>query len=275
MTAIACLAIGLLAVALCWWRYGWLVTPDGQQYLAMARGEPVPDPFRWRLLPRLLGRYPRVWHAVSWLSLVGCCVLVGQYAEQLGIAGWAAAALFVTLPWFRGLVRMPLLTDQVGMLAALGCALLPWWAAIPCALVAGAANEKAPLFAAVFAWSPIPLVGAVVPAVVAMVTKRGPKASHNDWRAMRELHNRAQPHVYLLPWGACLLAVLAPSWQLLLAVAGGYGMFVMATDRARLYQYGCPVAVVATLSVLPPQWWPLAVLVNVVSPACDWCVPWK
>ncbi len=248
MTSLVCAAIGLLAVALCWWRYSWIVSPDGAAYLAMANGAPAPAPFRWRLLPRILGRWPAVWRWCSWASLVVSAVLVGAYAEQRGIPGWSAAGLFCALPWFRGLVRMPILTDQLAMVFALGSALSPPCLAVPLAIVAGCCSERAPVFAAVFAWSPLPLVGLVVPAVMALTT-RGPSSAHNSLRTMRELHNRAQPHVY--------------------------AQLLVATDRARLYQWGAPVVVVSALSALPPAWWPAAILATVISPASDWVAPWK
>lgn len=274
VTPLLPLAIALLALVLWWYRYGVIVSPDGAAYLSGARGGPIEPPFRWRLLPAIVGRWPLAWHALSWSALVASVVLVGAYAEQRGIPAWAAAALFAALPIVRGLVRMPLLPDHVGMAAALGCAVAPWWAVVPLAILAGACTEKHPVYAAVLAWSPLPLVGLAVPLLMRLA-RGGKLGSANDWRVMRELHNRAALHIYALPWGACLLCVLAPSWQLAAALALGYGQMLIATDRARLYMAMAPVVVVSALSVLPPEWWVVAVLVTVVNPASDWSAPWK
>lgn len=267
------------ALLACLWRYGWIVTPDGQAYMMAARGAVVPSPFRWRVLPRLIGRWPTVWRFASWTSLLLSAVLVGLYAEQHGLPAWAATALWVTLPWFRGLTRMPLLTDQIGMAAALGCAVTgQWWAVVPLALLAGSASERAPVFAAVFAWSPLPLVGLIVPAIAALTTKRGDLPwtdGHNDFWRIRDMHNQAQPHVYLLPFGATLLSVLGVTWQWSLALGLGIAQWMVATDRARLLQWGAPVLVVVTLQVVPTSWLPLLVLYQVVAPWCDWSHPWK
>jgi hypothetical protein len=266
--------IGAVAVALWWYRYGTIVSPDGQAYLRLAAGHGGPAPFRWRLAVYLLGRYPLAWHWLSWSALAASAGLVGEYSGRHGIAPWAAAGLFAALPWFRGLVRMPILTDQLAMVCAIGAALVPWYAAIPLALLAGTLSERAPVFSAVFAWSFVPLVGLIVPAVMVAMT-RGGIESHNDWRAMRELHNRVQPHTYVLPWGACLVAALGVGWQLVAAVALGYSQMLVATDRARLYQWSAPVVVVSALVAAPAEWWPAMVLATVAAPWCDWVAPWK
>lgn len=284
--ATALLAIALAAVLWSIYRYQWIVSPDTAHYLAAMAGKPVPSPFRWRVFPRLLAPLLRpgrphvqvthVWAAFSWASLVLSAAHVGVYAEQHGVPGWAAVALFVTLPWFRGLVRNPCLTDQPAMLFALLAATSPvWWHQIVFGLLAGACTERAPVFAAVFAWSPWPLVGLVVPAVAALVTKRGAALDHNDWRRMRALHNQAQPHVFILPWGACLLSVLAPTWQLAAAVGLGAAQLLVATDRSRLLQWGAPVVIVVTLSVVPEWLLPALVLYQVAAPWCDFVSPWK
>lgn len=280
---LVCLVISALAVAAWWWRYGWIVSPDTRAYLEIAAGSGGPSPFRWRAIVRALAVIPEQhriqgWKWFSWMALVASGILVGAYAEQRGVHGWAAAAIWVTLPWFRGLVRNPCLTDQIGMAAALGCAVLPWWATVPCALVAGASSERAPVFAAVFAWSPLPLVGIIVPAAMALATTHRELSwtkGHNDWRAMRELHSLAQPHTYLLPFGALLLAPLAFTWQAAAALALGVAQWLVATDRSRLLQWGAPVLVVVTLLAVPERLWTMLVVYQIAAPWCDFVSPWK
>lgn len=275
MSYLIYVVIGVIGVLACLYRYGWIVTSDGQAYIEIANGKPGLAPFRWRLVARLLGRSPRLWVGISWTALVASTALVGVYADQHGLPGWAAAALFVSLPYFRGLVRIPIVTDHLGMFFALAAGVAPWWAAIPLGVLAGCCNEKAPIFAAIFAWSPLPLVGLVVPATMVLLTRGGPKSLHNSWKLMRELHNKAQPHIYILPWGVCLLGVLTPTYQLLLAIVFGYAQMLVATDRSRLYQMGAPVVILATLAVLPA--WALlpAILTMIALPSTDFVAPWK
>jgi hypothetical protein len=286
-------AIGLLALVVWWYRYGVVPSPDGAGYLMAAAGHGAPTPFRWRILPWALGGMcsgvspvprhwsqafdeakgaVRLWTVVSWLALVASAALVGVYADARGVPGWMAVVLFVNLPWYRGLVRNPVLTDQVAMACALGAAIAPWWAAVPLSMLAGAANERAPLFAAVFAWSPVPLVGCCVPVLAAILTKHRElswTAGHNDWRHWRTEHGKAQLYELVLPWGAALLAASEPSWQLAACCALGYGQLLVAHDRVRLYQWGAPlVASIAAgaMASLPVSVMALALVVHAVNP---------
>ena len=299
MTFLVCTLLGVMAVALWWYRYQTTPTQDGGAYLVVAAGHPCPPPFRWRRLQTLLrpwcrGVSPqppawstpfaqaptavRIWTAASWIALAVSSGLVGVYAEQHGVSGLLAAGLWVSLPWFRGLVRCPVLTDQVAMMLALAAAVAPWWASVPLALLAGRANERAPLFAAVFAWSPLPLIGILAPA---WAWWRAPECRllpwlkeerYRPWKAMRSYHGGAPLYEFMLPWGAGLVAVGRVSLQLAAALLLGYGQLLVASDRARLFQWGAPVVVVAAASVLgtAPEWlmW-LVVGAHVVSPWCE------
>lgn len=296
MTFAICTLVGAIAVAIWWYRYSTTPTQDGGAYLVVAAGHPCPPPFRWRRLQCLLRPWCRgvtpqpaswstpfqqapkavaVWTAASWTALAVSSGLVGVYAEQNGVSGLLAAVLWVSLPWFRGLVRCPVLTDQVAMMLALAASVVPWWAAIPLALLAGRANERAPMFAAVFAMSPVPLVGLLAPA---WAWWRAPECCllpwlkperYSPWGAMRRYHGGAALYEFVLPWGACLLATGNVSIQLAAAMVMGYGQLVVASDRARLFQWGAPVAVVAACQVLgsAPAWVVgLAVVAHVASP---------
>lgn len=72
----------------------------------------------------------------------------------------------------------------------------------------------------------------------------------------------------LLPWGACLLAILNPSWQLLAVLAFGYAQLLVATDTVRLYQQAAPVVCIAAATALP-----ISVGFAAVSVAAIWN-PW-
>jgi hypothetical protein len=299
-------AIAAAAIALWRYRYGLVHTPDGGSYLLAAGGHPSPNPFRWRLLPRALGPLARgvlpdprhwgepfrqapravaVWDVASLWALAVSAVVVGELAETHGVPAWLATLLFVTLPWFRSLVRNPCLTDQIGMAEALLCAVAiaggHWWLAALAALFAGSANERAPLFAALVAWSPLPLIGLVVPAIGWLVTRRKEMPwtiGGNDWRRWREEHAKAPLLDFVLPWGAGLAAL---GWLFLpgpapvlavpaaLAVVLGYSQLAIASDRVRLYQWAAPlVVIVAAQALIRAPWWvvTLVVVAHIVSP---------
>jgi hypothetical protein len=271
VTELACL------LALVWYRYryGCILTPDGVAYLRAAAGEPVSGPFRWRLAARFMGALPpQAWDLVSQGALLVAGCLVYALSERAGANPHLALALWLGLPWTRSLVRCPYLLDQVGMAAALGAALAPWPYQIPLALVAGSCSERAPVFAAAFAWSPVPLVGLIVPGLAAVLTRRGPTmAEHptDPWGTARTLLQATPTWRLVAPWGACLAAAGACTVQVGAALALGYAQCLVATDRVRLYQWASPVVCVAAAGVL--QGLPAPVLGFVLF--AHWVWPWS
>jgi hypothetical protein len=244
------------------------LSPDGLRYL---RARP-PRPFVWRwFLPTVTGRDADAWRIVSWVSL-----------GLLGPAVWAWSGDWRTMLFLPGLagvlhvnVRFPVLTDPLAMLCAVTSATMVgrgWWApAVLLALVAGATNERAPVFAALFAWHPVPLLGLVA---VGWALKPGPdpcggpaadalvRPLQTAWAA-----HRALPlWVWVLPWGAGVAAVAAPSWQLAATAAVAYAMCVVATDTVRLYQWSWPVAAVCALEAIPAEWLAVVLVLHVVNP---------
>jgi hypothetical protein len=59
------------------------------------------------------------------------------------------------------------------------------------------------------------------------------------------------PAVMLLPWGACLVSVINPSWQLATVLAVAYAQLLVATDTQRLYQHAAPIVCIAAATALP------------------------
>ncbi len=253
------------------------LTPDGARYLA---AQP-PAPFHVRaLLPALCGHQARRWQVAAWAgvaaTLAGTMILAGA-----GWQGAAAAALVAGLPMVRFNLAHPVLVDS----AALGLATLAaaaWHAgghpaAIVLVILAGAAKEAAPLFAAVFAWSPVLLVGLIAPAVIASLRTPGSDVldEHNAWilahpvKAARQYHAGylagANP-ILVAPWGACVVALAAPSWQLAAALVLGYAQLVTATDTVRLYQWAAPVVAIAATGAVPAAWWPVLIVATVFNP---------
>ena len=172
-------------------------------------------------------------------------------------------------------VRFPVLVDVPAMTFALSTAAMVehrmWWAAVPCALLAGATCEKAPVFAALFAWSPLPLLGLVA---VGWWRKPGPDpltgpAADALVRPLRSSweHHKALPlWVWVLPWGAGLAALAAPTPQLWATLAAAYALTIVANYTVRLYQWAWPVVAVCALAAIPAVWLLLALVVHAVNP---------
>lgn len=246
------------------------LSPDGHRYLA-AR---PPRPFVWRwLLPAVSRRRPDRFARITWAHLAAAPLVAWWWAD------WRLAAFAAGLAGVTHIsVRFPVLVDvaaQVWALAAAGAAGRQLWPAmVVCALVAGAISEKAPFFAALYAWSPWPLVGL---AAVGWWRRPGPDplGPGHAWILERPLaaswafHRHLPAWVWVLPWGAGLACIAAPSPQLWATLGAGYALTLVATDTVRLYQWAWPVVGTHALAALggAPTWaWLAAGLAHAINP---------
>ena len=260
------------------------LTPDGAEYIRMAHGEKVATPYHLRFVLPMLCRDNRyAWIAVTYLSLLASGVLTGVLAMQHGLSLEQAAVaglLLLGLPSIRFLRIVPVLTDAAGMAFALGAAVL--WpieplAALAVVVLGAGVSEKVPVFAAVFAWSPLLLAGLVVPLVRHLGWSSGPVREGSHARAVAEfilhsgLNHRAQvwrqASSVALPWGACLFALTVPGAWWAASWAVGMGQLAIAHDTVRLIQQAAPPVCVAAASAIPIEW-ALPVLV------AHWVNPW-
>lgn len=259
------------------------LTPDGARYLAMAQGERQPMPFHVRpLIPMLCGESELRWIVTTVCSVVAATLLTGALALQHGAThaqAGAAMGLLAGLPWVRFCLRAPVLVDMPGLAFALGAAVL-WpvhlYAAVAVLVVGSLASEKVPVWAAVFAWTPLPLVALVIPALVRLLYQPGEVRSDDPHRETLthplatglKFHagHWRNPLRMLTPWGAALAALWMPSAWLGAAVAVGYAQLLVATDTVRLYQAAAPVVCVVAAMTIPTAWLlPLMV--------AHWCNP--
>jgi len=266
--------------------------PDAARYLLAGDGKPVAFPFNMRwLLPSLCGTNVRAWWMVwgaSWPLLAGSLV---WWARGLG-ASWAVAVatavLVVALPG----VLQPRSTWPVGVdlramaVSALSAACfvhdLPA-VGIVFVVLAVTIKEQTPVWIALWAWSPLPLV--VLPLaglahlvrrpVVDAVTATPLLKRVHDHPVRSAFEHRAQAggwrNFWLMaaPWSVGLAALLDPTPQLLVALAVGYGALLVATDTVRVYQPpAAPVVAFVACGVIPERWLPLALL-----PAVLWWRP--
>lgn len=252
------------------------LSPDGWFYLAAARGEKVPVPYsrRW-FLPRSLGASVREWVWCTRLSLAVTPLLAWWYFGAMGLDGLArvfATALLCVLPGvWRCSARFPVLLDAPSFALALWIAWAtktgPWWYAGALALVGGATRETVPVFAALWCWHPLPLVG-----LVASGWWRKSAPSDIPWltHPVREavaLRRRIglDGGLYLRPFGAALAGLAAPSWQVAVTVAVAHLQLLAAQDTIRLTVWCAPVLVLGAAKSLPVAWWGLALLWSFVQ----------
>lgn len=192
-------------------------SPDAWHYLALERA-PAPFSRRW-LLPAVLGDSLEAWRLVTWGSVVVAALELGRRY------GLAAAVAFLALPMVRTWYRIGVTPDAAGFLWALAACDGPWYYRAGAALLAGATRETAPVFAALWSWSPIPLVG-----LLAVPWWRG-GAGATRWH---------RPAWSIAPWGF-LPAVATFDLRTAVTVLVGYLQCLIASDGARLYQWAAPV----------------------------------
>ena len=259
------------------------LTPDGRRYALMGKGERQPLPFhlRW-LVPAVCHDREAAWIVLNLASILAVVLGTGYLALWHGATlaqACVAALLMAGMPSLRFAWAAPVLVDMPALAVALGAALL-WplepYAAVAVALLAGAISEKAPVWAAVFALSPWLLLGLVAP-LLRWALIRAPKPSPHDplavtlehpIQAALEYHRGRwrDPLLMLTPWGVCLVALLAPSPWLWLALAVGYAQLLLATDSVRLYQQAAPVACVSAALLIPDAWAIPAVVAHWFNP---------
>lgn len=194
----------------------------------------------------------------------------------------AAAALLLALPGVLGPqvarpvgVDLPALT--LGLVAAACFANHQPLAGVAVVLLAANVRETVPVAVALWCWSPLPLVGLVVPAVVTLVRKPDldavtaqPVLRHvydHPVRSAFEHHRGAWRDAWQMvaPWGATLASLLALTPQLVVTVVVAHLQLLVATDNVRLTQtLAGPVVALAAAEVFPPQWLPLVVVVHAV-----------
>jgi hypothetical protein len=249
-----------------------MLTPDGVRYFsAVDRRVARPFHLRW-LLPLVLRRNERAWLWCTRLAIVGIGALTAWYAGS----PWMFCVAF--LPGIAFSWRHPVLVDATGMmLALLSAVLLPvWWpAAIVVVLLAGCVRETSPLWAAVYAWNPVMLVG-LVPTVIRAFQRAGSDVldAENAWilrhpiQASRKYHAGLwlDPMVMVAPWGALLVGLRSFDVQLGVALLAGYGQLAVATDSVRLYQWAAPVLALATVHSVPGWALPFVALGVVFNP---------
>lgn len=263
-----------------------MLGPDAQRYIHLAVGNPVPRPFHLRrLLPYFCGSDGFKW-AVAYFGAWPIAA-IGMLAWRVPVDGWgvavAATLLLLALPGILGPAAViPVGVDLPATAVTLvGVALIAEGhparivAGVGVIMVAAGIKESAPVWAALWVWSPWPLIALMVPATVAVLRKPGPDPLGAKFQEIADhpvraawQHHRGQwrnAWVMAAPWGVCLAGLVGADWRLLLVLGVAYAQLLVATDSVRLFQHAAgPVLAVAAANVIPVAWLPLAVAVHVV-----------
>ena len=249
------------------------VSPDGARYLQMATaiGAPMPFHLRW-LLPTILRGNIRAWQIASYTGWVLLVLGIGY------VGGWTAALLVAVLPGPAFGFKRVVLVDAVAMGIAAWCmAFDPMWAQVLLGLILGCISERAPIFAALWAWSPWPLVGLIAPMLRYMLYRPGPEHPAlvgkpaadviiKPWRIglTRNWHDMA----LIVPWGGLLASFCWLDVQMALTLFVAYSQLFVATDTVRLYQWAAPVLAITIATHLD---WRACLILALLT----WFNPWR
>lgn len=245
---------------------------DSFYYYAASDGHRTPKPYCFRvLLPLVCGRRVWAWRTVAIISTILIGPMLVRYLHVLGYGRWWCVMGVVLWAGLYGVagehVTHHIIPDPLAQFLSLMAAtlylsnhLLP---ATIIALLAMLTKEISPLFIALFAWTPLPLI--VYPLLWMVWKWRGKSSTNNPHlhsplvTVWQRRHSREElTWQYLVsPWGVVLpLALSCPNVQLLATLTASYGQLLLATDGSRLYMWAFPVVISFTLSTLQhvPVW---------------------
>lgn len=264
-----------------------MVGPDAARYLHAGNGGQVPRPFhlRW-LLPTMCGTSVTGWLWVWTLSWPTAAVGMVWWQHNTGAGIWqaaAAAALLVGLPGILGpQVSIPVQVDlPATALTLLGCALMTLGhpaqhiAGLLAITAAACIRETAPVWAALWLATPLPLLALAAPVVAQLVRTSGPdplgdrfqQIADHPIRASLEHHAGRWRDGWLLvaPWGVCLVGLIDPTPMLIVTLTVAYLQLLVATDSVRLYQHAAgPALAAATAANIPTRFLLIAIAIHLV-----------
>lgn len=234
--------------------------PDASAYSAMGRCEPMYAPYwrRW-LLPKLLGESTWKWQLTNMLAIGAMGAMVNFESGD-----WRAAWFLSLLPGVSWIcAKCPKLVDAASMALAMLAALLlqhsqqiGWKIlAVVVSLLAGAAKESSPVFAAIYAGNPILLIGLLGARWLgASKSVQGDPWAQTSWKRLAMMVRSVKPMDWrpqdtIFGFGTVLvLAAMGARWDMLtyctvasLIVATAQGL--IAHDRTRLTMWAAPMLV--------------------------------
>jgi hypothetical protein len=259
--------------------------PDGARYLIAGQGRPVARPFhlRW-LLPAICGDDPKLWSIVWWASWPTAAAGMVWWGFSAGLLWQQFAAMPILLLTLAGVwgphvvrpvgVDLPSMAVSIVAVAALEAG---WWPlAVVLVLIAAAIKESSPVWATLWAWHPILLVGLVVPIIIGVwrrpvldeVTQNPVLQRVHDHPIRSAMEHHAgkwrDPRM-VAQWGPCLAAFYSPSLRVAAVTAVAYAQMLVATDTYRLIHTAAgPALAFAAVQVIPVPWLALACAVSAV-----------
>jgi hypothetical protein len=197
--------------------------------------------------------------------------------DHLAVAA-AATVLLLALPGILGpnaVIPVGVDLPATAVILWAGAAWAHDWHVVAIVLVALAATikETAPVFAALWLWTPWPLLALTVPSIAALVRPSGPdplgpqfdRIAAQPVRTALEAHRGRWRDAWLMvaPWGACLAALYQPDWRIVAVLAIASAQLLVATDTVRLVHHAAgPALAAAAAATIPTAWLPLVLVAH-------------
>jgi len=188
------------------------------------------------------------------------CLGFSQGYALAGVVIWCGLLGVFDLP-----AAFPVLTDAAAHLVTLVVACL-WLSghstlAIVVSLIGGLIRETIPLWAALLAWHPGPLIGVASHLILRLLLPHRSRSKTNAIGNAMKVHaaDWTDPRKLLLPWGVCLLAFGSGDIRAVTCMVAGYAMLTVANDCQRIYQQGAAAVIAGTVSMIP---------IGLLIPAC-------
>lgn len=262
--------------------------PDSARYVYAGQGHKVARPFnlRW-LLPAMFGDDVKLWNAVWWLSWPVAAAGLAWWGYEAGLVWQQFAAMPVLVLALAGVwgphvvrpvgVDLPAMALSIVAVAALERADGPFTVlAVVLIGIAASTKESAPVWAALWAWNPLLLVGLVAPLVIG-VLNRPELDPITAQPVLRRVHDHPvrsawEHHVgkwrdprMVTQWGGCLAALYAAPVQVWAVLAAAYAQLIVATDTYRLVHTAAgPALAFYAVQAVPVPWLGLLCLASVV-----------
>lgn len=292
MIELMLVVIGWTIMAMYRTAYGTRLSPDGMFY-AMRKMDgghysasvDLPLPYSLRPLLVELLTTERAWILTSWASIAAVAVVSYKWfclcltTEQ----SITAVLLLFTFSHITRLTAIfPVLIDSASIAATFLVVYLWNMAVTPIdyliasctSLLLALMNEKIAVFAAVWSWSLMPLIGLFVTMIRYLQTthqgKTGIKWLDNPMQEAITTHvQRIKNGTWWHAWGILPLAVFFAGWTGLAAVVIACAQLLRSQDYARLVLWCAPVLIIPILTHTPNELLLPLVVFNYLITSCD------
>lgn len=259
-------------------RYGTRISPDGEYYAKMSKGEPVPLPYSFRPLIPMMCKTWDAWFASTYVHIGMIGYMYYLLAISLGCSQVQAASASVCLAMSKYHVRLmsffPVLVDAPALAWGLATAVTFMNGYIglgfACMVIASLVSEKSNLFAAIWSGSVLPITGYMITFFANLFVTEDTEPTGRDWldepfaTAMKNLKEMwaKSPWQFVTPFGIGLLALQSTNVLVWAGIAAALLPIVRSMDYGRLASWAYPLMIIEAVKIFPTALLPVLPIVH-------------